>query len=233
MDQSLAVDVFEPERNLSYKFHGNRWRKHTFFRNQRADGLAFDILHNKVIAAIRFAEIVYPHQVLMLQLGTDTRFTLKPRNRSRIVHSLGRENLERYLTIQTGVPSQINSSHSPLANQVQQHVAINLEATGAPCNDLLRLPQRQCRACTACRASRRSICCGSSRFTGGIAFQQAFNPCASIRPLKMVDCQNRESLGSSMERPETASRSSSSHDHDKVASNILVYQLVHHLSTIL
>ncbi len=70
------------------------------------------------------------------------------------------------------------------------------------------------------------MCCGSSRFPGGIAFQQAVNPCASIRPLNMVDCQNRDSLGSSMGRPETASPSSPPHDHGKVASNILAYQLL-------
>ena len=97
VDQSFAVGVFEPHGDLAHELDGGRRGNHRLLGNQRADGLAFDVLHHEIIPAAGFAEVVDAHQILVLQLGAYTCLTLKSRNGSRVVDPLGRENLRARL----------------------------------------------------------------------------------------------------------------------------------------
>ena len=108
-----------------------------------ADRPALDVLHHEEKAAVGLAEVVDPHEVLVLQLGADPRLALEPRDRPRIVDPLRGQDLQRHPAVEPGVPGQVDAAHPPLADQLQEHIAVNLEPVGPPRQQLLRLPERQ------------------------------------------------------------------------------------------
>ena len=111
--------------------------------DQAADGLALDVLHDQEVAAVGLAEVVDPDEVLVLELGADPRLALEPRDRPRVVHPLGRQDLQRHEAAQPRVAGQVDPAHPAVADQVQQQVAIDPEAAGAAGQQLLRLPERE------------------------------------------------------------------------------------------
>ena len=134
VDQPLLLGVLQPQRDLPGQPRRGGRRDRAVLGDQRADRLALDVLHHEVALAVGLALVVDPHEVLVLELGPDPRLALEPGDRPRVVHPLGREDLQRHPAVQPGVPGQVDPAHPPLADQVEQDVAVDLEArwTGPP-----------------------------------------------------------------------------------------------------
>ncbi len=108
-----------------------------------ADRLPFDELHHQEEAAVGLAEVVDPHEVLVLQLGADAGLALEPRDRPRVIDPFRSQDFQGDATVEPGVPGEVDSTHPPLAEQVHQHVAVHLETAGPPGQELLCLPESE------------------------------------------------------------------------------------------
>ncbi len=76
---------------------------------------SFQQLHDHVLTAIVFADIVRSTDVGMVQRRRGTRLALKAVNRLSVVRELDREEFQRHLTRQPGIVRLVDDAHAALA----------------------------------------------------------------------------------------------------------------------
>ena len=140
VDQPFALGVLQTEGHLPDEPRGVARGQRARLADHLADVLPLNVLHHEVTFTGRLALIVNPHEVLVLKLGADHRLAVEPGDRPRVVHPLRREDLERHPTVQLRVPREVDPTHPPLADQLEEDVAVDLEAGGPTRKQLLGLP---------------------------------------------------------------------------------------------
>ena len=141
VDQPFAMGVLQSLGDLPDQSHRSRWWHRASLGDQGRDRLTLDVLHHQEESALGFAEVVDAHQVFMLQLGADSCFALKSRDRSRATHPFGREDLQRHKPVEPCVPCQVDPPHSTLTEHIQEHITIDFIPNAASRQQLLRLPE--------------------------------------------------------------------------------------------
>ena len=118
VDQPLLLGVLQSERDLLRQPSGGGRGDRAVLGDDRADVLPLDVLHHEVALTVGLALVVDPDEVLVLELRPDPCLALEPGDGAGIVHSFGREDLQRHATVEPGVLGQVDPAHPPLADHL-------------------------------------------------------------------------------------------------------------------
>ncbi len=120
VDQALIVRMLQSNRDLAEQPGGPSHRQRALIAYQAIKVLARDVLHRDVVHALAKSNLVGPRQVGMGDALAHFHFAAKARQQTFFrTGTLGRQDLQGNQRLTARVPSQVNSSHAPLANRCQ------------------------------------------------------------------------------------------------------------------
>ncbi len=122
---------FQRAANLLNRFHRLAGRKFSVPPQQRPQIIAFHVLHGDEPRALRLAEVVNPHHVLVGHVPRQNQFLLEALQNAGISRKLGTNHLQRDDAIQFLIACLVDGTHAALAQRFQNAVTPGEDRPGA------------------------------------------------------------------------------------------------------